>query len=275
MRRLRSLLRRLGLTRLIVRVLEWPEEIRLRAEVSRQRAKGFGQMSAELCGLQIALRVDNEGELRRGLTYRRDAHLITPLIEALEHGGDGWDIGSNFGLYGLFMAAAAANRGTITAFEPVPWCRSKIEHNAVASGLGNIFVAEAALSDQAGRMRMVIPSGGEVAGVGHLVDDPDAEEEGQEIEIETYTGDGYRTRQGLPIPTAVKIDVEGYELEVVRGLRETLSDDRCKVVVVEIHSALLEQRGMADAPGEVESFLAACGFAEVRWADYAHLIARR
>ena len=46
-------------------------------------------------------------------------------------------------------------------------------------------------------------------------------------------------RERLPIPKAVKIDVEGYEFHVIRGLSRTLRNALCRLLCCEIHPAFL------------------------------------
>ena len=77
----------------------------------------------------------------------------------------------------------------------------------------------------------------------------------------------------LPLPNVVKIDVEGYEPEVIRGMANTL---RCvRAAFVEIHFAILEGRGMPQAPAEIVQSLRTLGFTTIRWVDASHIMALR
>jgi hypothetical protein len=52
-------------------------------------------------------------------------------------------------------------------------------------------------------------------------------------------GDEVLDRECLPVPAAAKIDVEGYEFHVIRGLRRTLTNLSCRLLCCEIHPAFL------------------------------------
>ncbi len=80
-------------------------------------------------------------------------------------------------------------------------------------------------------------------------------------EVEVVEGDKFVEAHGLPPPSAVKIDVEGYEYAVLRGLRRTLSSPSCKLVCCEIHSRYLPA---GVVPEDVIRFLMSLGFLQVR-----------
>jgi hypothetical protein len=82
------------------------------------------------------------------------------------------------------------------------------------------------------------------------------------------------TEFDLPHPDVVKIDVEGYELEVVEGLSKALSSGQVRSVFIEVHFALLHGRKLDKAPAAILQRLRQHGFS-VRWVDPSHIGARR
>ena len=73
-------------------------------------------------------------------------------------------------------------------------------------------------------------------------------------------------------PDVVKIDVEGFEEEVLHGLDRRLSSVR--VVVVEVHFQALESRGQANAPIRIAKFVGGKGFT-THWIDANHPAGKR
>jgi hypothetical protein len=57
--------------------------------------------------------------------------------------------------------------------------------------------------------------------------------------VQVVRGDEFVEAERLPIPKAVKVDVEGFEYSVLKGFRRTLADPRCEMVCCEIHPKFL------------------------------------
>jgi hypothetical protein len=78
----------------------------------------------------------------------------------------------------------------------------------------------------------------------------------------------------VELPNFVKIDVEGFELEVINGMKKILVRQELKVLGIEVHFGLLTARGMADAPQKIETILGSASFS-CSWPDSSHIIAIR
>ena len=72
----------------------------------------------------------------------------------------------------------------------------------------------------------------------------------------------------------LKIDVEGFEEDVLWGLREELRNSSCRAIFVEVHYGLLEQRAFLRAPDRLVSLLKDLGF-RTTWVDSSHLAGNR
>lgn len=73
-------------------------------------------------------------------------------------------------------------------------------------------------------------------------------------------GDNFVEEQKLRLPRAVKVDVEGYEYAVIRGLTRTLANPQCKIVCCEVHPHLLPP---PQTPGMVLDLLERLGFQRI------------
>ncbi len=142
------------------------------------------------------------------------------------------DVGANTGLYSLVAATVnPALRGI--AFEPVPRVRERLIENLALNGLsGRIAVSEEAVGAEAGRATFHVPFV-DVPTSASLNPDGFRGCAGERIEVELTTVDRVRERLGASIG-AMKIDVEGFEHEVLRGAGTCLREDH-PVVFLECH----------------------------------------
>jgi hypothetical protein len=72
----------------------------------------------------------------------------------------------------------------------------------------------------------------------------------------------------------VKLDVEGFELDVLRGLGALLRSPELRTLGIEVHFGILQERGIGDAPRRLERLLCEAGF-RCAWTDPSHVIASR
>lgn len=190
------------------------------------------------------------------------------LIEELRYGDCFWDVGANLGDYTASASEKVGALGSVIAIEPSPACAHELR--AVAASAGNVHVVEAALSDFDGEASFSIADG-DYAVSNRLTD---ASSTGEASLVARVTTGDSLARGGVRLPNVIKIDVEGYELEVLRGMRSTLMSEAVRAVFLEVHFGQLDARGMPDASALAMSALQSAGFS-IRWVDASHAVARR
>lgn len=146
------------------------------------------------------------------------------------------DIGANIGLSALVMAPCVP-RGRIHAFEPVPVAFAFLEANAAADPLANIEPIPRALGAATGSVAIHV--GPRFTAGSHVVDPTHAmAAQMQTIAVPLGTLDGFVAERRLTRLDLVKIDVEGFEAEVLDGAAQSLDRFR-PVVVLEVNSFCL------------------------------------
>jgi FkbM family methyltransferase len=143
------------------------------------------------------------------------------------------------------------------AFEPAPANAARLAENAELNRLGNVTVVEAAMWSESGTVALRV-DGSAGAGRSRVVE---AAGDGT-VEVPAATLDQF-AGGGSAAPDLLKIDVEGAELEALRGAEATLGAGRVREVFVETHPIQLEERGADEA--EVAALLGELGYAEI-WA---------
>ena len=159
-----------------------------------------------------------------------DPWVVRTMIRLARDGDTVCDIGANIGDTALPLARHVGTTGRIFCFEPFPPNLDRLENNIKANGFTQISVVPIALSNTSGRLRMVVPDG--QPGMARL------RPEGylsNAIHVETMRFDDWIRPQNLSSISVVKLDVEGHELSVLRGMRNTLGEGRIGAFVVELH----------------------------------------
>jgi hypothetical protein len=75
-------------------------------------------------------------------------------------------------------------------------------------------------------------------------------------------------------PNLLKIDVEGFEEEVLKGMELLLAAPQVRAIFLEVHFEILESRGRSEAPLRIEKLLRSNGLMP-RWVDSSHIVAKR
>jgi FkbM family methyltransferase len=195
----------------------------------------------------------------------------------LRQGDVVWDVGANLGFYTRMFAERTGGSGRVVAFEPVPatydeLCRQTRDYPWVQN-------EQIALSDFDGSSRMLVPKLDTVGHlesldtVGHLESFVGEATTGIGVDVRVMCGDSYRATSGMT-PNLLKIDVEGFEEEVLAGMKSLLAAPELRAVFLEMHFEILESRGSSDAPMRIDKLLRSKGLTP-RWVDGSHIAAKR
>ena len=126
------------------------------------------------------------------------------------------DIGANIGVMTVAMARKHP-RLLVCSFEPVPACTTVIKQLVKSYRLNNVQLFETALGNRDGTAEMVVPKIGSayLPGLSHVVEDGEAS--GKRFSVSMQKLDTIPGLQQLEKITAIKIDVENSEYDVLKG----------------------------------------------------------
>lgn len=162
------------------------------------------------------------------------------------------DVGANIGVYSL-LAASKINRGRIFAFEPSMHSLPRLYENISINNLTNIIqVSESIVSDRVGFEYFEINNMPDYNHMSYLNKNKGA------IKIPSVTLDHFIAEKRLSRIKAIKIDVEGVELLVLRGLQKSLAARKVDILIVEITEWASERFGYSKE--QVYKYLEDYGF---------------
>ena len=161
--------------------------------------------------------------------------MLRRLLASIREGDSFFDVGANIGTITLPVAVAGA--AECLAFEPEPVNAGRLAANAELNRLANVTVIEAAVWSAPGTVGLRA-AGRRAAGPRAWTPRP------------ARAPMASRRSRSTPSPataarrrTCVKIDVEGAELEVLRGAAGSLRSGRIRDLFVETHPGAIAARG--------------------------------
>lgn len=183
----------------------------------------------------------NLTEYYRAITFfTKEEGTIAWLDNFLKEGDVLYDIGANIGLYSLYAGKLGRNVKTY-AFEPHKFTFVNLMNNISINGLlGSIFPISIPLNDTSDVSTMnyaQLDSGTSMSQLGHAIHPEDgAFKPKLEEVVYSATLDELIWKRAIPTPNHIKIDVDGNEVKILKGMTKLLgSIGKPRSIQVEIN----------------------------------------
>ena len=172
------------------------------------------------------------------------------LREHCRSGSTVFDLGAHIGLYTVLMARHVGEEGRVLAFEPTPGTRRELRRTILLNHVSNVQVRNEAVSRSTGEAFL------------NATAEPVSNANSLAPIVRARSQVGVRTiaLDDLAVPSRVsclKIDIEGAELDALRGATALLDRDR-PAMTIEIHPVQL--RLVGHEPVEIWDLLDAIGY---------------
>ena len=224
-----------------------------------QKVRNFARSIGLLRWVKVAIGRNNHYE----------EQFDNALEKAINPGDTVWDIGANVGFYTKKFLDWSGEDGKVVAFEPFPKAFKEL-HDEILSHkyFQHVVLRNVALSNKPGEA--FFSSNENNITTGHLVDN-DTSQDGLKVLVSTADG---IIQGGESIPNVVKIDVEGYEEEVLLGGMNTFASSTCRHILIEMHFSRMDERKLGNSPARIASLLKNWKYS-LKWVDPSHLHAYR
>lgn len=215
-------------------------------------------------GYRMLIDLEDRGISRSLLLFgtREIDHKVL-LEQIAQPGMTVFDIGANIGYYALMELGLIGPDGKILAVEPSPSNIALLKRNLTLNGEGDrITVLEGAVSDTPGTESFHLSAHSNL-GTFHANGSAAQMLSGEQISVRTYTVPELAEQYGPP--DLIRMDVEGHEVEVIRGMLKAIKADRLRpTIIFETHlSRYSEDHDMAAVLRE----LFECGYSVPRAAS--------
>jgi FkbM family methyltransferase len=141
----------------------------------------------------------------------------------IQQGNVVYDVGANVGFYSLLSSSLVGPKGKVYAFEPAPRNLEYLKKHVEMNCLDNVEIVPLAVSDQDAVLSF---DESDSSSTGHISDTG-------KIKVEAMSLDGFVEKRNAKFPNFVKIDVEGHEMGVLRGMMRILEDKNAPVIQIE------------------------------------------
>jgi FkbM family methyltransferase len=228
-----------------------PFGYRLAGRLSRTGLRGFDRLAGYVLrftrtpqglvegtfyrGVRFCVRPSEDGSLRALLVLAGGAPSLAAVFEAALRPGDiVVDVGANVGVYAAVAARLVGPEGSVLAFEPLPFPREALLELIHRNGFTQVRVLPFAVGASEGSMELHVTAGASGLTSAYARDNASVP-----VEVERTTLDAVVEKSGGPPPKLLKIDVEGFEFEVIKGAARLLTTENAPLVLFESNPELL------------------------------------
>lgn len=174
-------------------------------------------------------KIESDDDYLEHIRKEFEPHMVRLFDSLIKPSDTVLDIGANIGCTSILFGSRA---NKVLSFEPSPSTYRFLEKNVHASGLNNVELKNVGLGKSAGRFELTFAANNRAGG---FVSNKIQASAGHQIEsIEIVQGDAFLEDLGITMVDFIKIDVEGFERDVIEGLSKTISASR-PVVTLELN----------------------------------------
>ncbi|MBX3415572.1 MAG: FkbM family methyltransferase [Pirellulales bacterium] len=207
-----------------------------------------GERAYRCAGGQIYLDIREKPWIRTIAIEAFERPKVHALAHFLRPGMTLVDAGANIGFFSLVAARCVGPTGRVLAVEPEPLNRARIARNVELNAYANIEIVQVALGDRNGEVTLHLATDHGH----HSLLDCSPDRAGSTMLVPMQTLDVLLASRNIGRVDVLKIDVEGFEVEVLRGVAETIRSNPEIVILMDVHESL--GVNAADVCGLIESY---------------------
>jgi FkbM family methyltransferase len=171
-----------------------------------------------------------------------EPETVAIFREHVKPGNTVFDIGANEGVMSACAATLVGADGCVVAIEPQRRLLDVLEINLALNSTGEYHIVHGAVSDRDDERVIISLFAEGNTGASSIV--RKYRWSGKTERVPTYTIERIAKSLNIERIDFVKIDVEGFEPEVVRALHPLFSTRRVGKVLVDYHASILQTRGI-------------------------------
>lgn len=165
-----------------------------------------------------------------------------------------YDIGANIGLFTLLFSRLVGKNGRVYSFEPNSDVFNELVSNVKIARIKNTHCLRIGLGETCRAMLLYVPENNTGHGSANksVAREISGSHQYKTYDIDVCPLDEFLEKYDLDMPDLVKIDVEGMEIMVLKGMPQLLTN-HCPDLLVEVHE--IDRENRAKNAGEIIAYL--------------------
>jgi FkbM family methyltransferase len=168
------------------------------------------------------------------LSDKREPLICTKFRQMLRNGMVVYDIGANIGYYALQEARIVGKSGYVYAIEPIPENTQALSVNIKLNNFNNIEIHGIAIGEEPHEGRINVSG---MSNLSTMLDKSGYRDYGDSIPVNVESVDSFMV--GKKPPDVIRMDTEGYETNIIKGMGKLLVSGRPLILFIEIHFDML------------------------------------
>ena len=165
------------------------------------------------------------------------------------------DIGANFGWYTTLACQVVGDTGHVVAFEPSPTAFDALVKVVADNQVNNVTLERSAAGSENGEMTLYMPDDDALHSPSAFFSDPKF----NKISVPRIMLDDHKLLWKAPSIKLIKIDCEGYEPNVIKGMKRLIEAGRVENMICEFNSGWL-RRNNGTTPEDLQQLICSLGF---------------
>ena len=206
--------------------------------------------------------LDSSDSLRLSTNGVFEPYTTEVIKQNISNGDLVMDIGANIGYFTLIMAKGIRENGKVFSFEPEPKNFELLKKNVEINNYSNVILEKKAIGNKTGIAKLYLADRKNnifYSGMHRIFRSDLVSQISNPVSINIIKLDDYlQDLKFIKKIRLIKIDVEGAEFDVLKGMSKILDENKGIKIVMEFSSENLEDYG--SNPSDVMDFLINKGF---------------
>lgn len=205
---------------------------RLACEIKATRQLPESPIQKKINGIIFEFDFDYDPAIKRMYFGIYELETVEVMKKVLKRGDTFIDVGANIGYLTAIGGGACWETGQVHSFEPVPEYFQRLKKMAMMNRDYKIVVNQCALGEERGTAKIDVTNLPNIGWNTMVPGFMDNKTKKRSIEVPVYRLDYYIKEKGLDKISLIKIDTEGFEFPVLKGLQSYFENTEYRPVIL-------------------------------------------